>query len=131
MSRPNHHRTADDAAQPILDKIVMEVARVEARYQQRFPAGYACPETGERSWLALGTQRTSLAYRVSPTERHHPHGDGQGVIYQGPIAVNRIAKEAERIAEAIGLFDAGLCARYLFGFGLLIGILLARIGIAA
>jgi hypothetical protein len=121
--------TADDRAQQMLDLLVLEVARTRDRYRTRFPVGYACPASGERSWVAIGRGPTALAVRVRPEEGHHPHGEGQGVVFKGPIAVNRIAKEAERIAMSVGLFDADLCPHYLFGFGHLLGILLARIGL--
>jgi hypothetical protein len=132
MSADHPHAPAcasEASAQRVLDDLKLEVARVEARYDRRYPPGYVCPKTGEPSWVALGLGPTSIAYRVGATEGHHPHSGHVGVIFYGPTAVNRIAKEAERIAEAIGLFDAGLCIRYVFGFGVLLGILLARIGI--
>jgi hypothetical protein len=125
-----HSCTPDDHAQRALDLLVLEWARTCDRYRRRYPAGYVCPVSGERSLVAIGRGPTSLAVRVRDTEAHHIHGGGQGVIFRGPIAVNRIAKEGERIAEVIGLFDAPLCPRYLFGFGLLLGILLTRIGLA-
>jgi hypothetical protein len=122
-------RTPDDVAQRVLDLVMLEITRTRARYRRRYPDAYQCPETGERSLLAIGLGPTALSVRVRSHEHHHVHGDGHGPTVLVSIATNRTIKEVERIAVATDLYDAGLCARYAVGFGALLGVELARIGL--
>ena len=51
---------AAEAAHPLpLDLLTVEVARTRDRYGKRYPVGYTCPVSGERSSVAIGRGPTA------------------------------------------------------------------------
>ena len=114
----------------VLNDLEVEVARIRGRALERFGPGYRCPGCGEARLVALGYGPTCHACRVRPVEQHHPRGGHAGpATWRGSSAVNIIAKEGERLSGEVGLFEAGLCARCLFGHGLFAGVRLASLGV--
>ncbi len=108
----------------VLDDLRLELARVKAREEDRRLA--PCGSCGERNRIALGGSTRCYACRVRPTEGDHVRGSGSGpAVLRMDANAHRVANEGERIWREIGRAD--LCDVCKFGFGLRLGILLARL----
>lgn len=109
----------------VLDDLRVELARVQAREDAR--SSVPCLNCGERSKIALGG--SSRCYRCKTghmVERDHPRGSGSGPsVLRMDANAHRIANEGERICREAGRED--LCSPCVYGYGLRVGILLARL----
>jgi hypothetical protein len=109
----------------VLDDLQVELARVKAREEARPPV--PCLTCGERSRIALGgATRCYRCVSGHAAEADHVRGSGSGpAALRTDSNINRIAAEGERMWRRIRCDD--LCAPCINGFGLRLGILLARI----
>jgi len=109
----------------VLDDLRAELARLRAREDAR--RSVPCLNCGERNRIALGgSPRCYRCKTGHETEGDHVRGSGSGPsVLRVDANVNRIAAEGERLWRSVGRND--LCPPCVYGYGLRVGILLARL----